>query len=265
MPSLLRALPGLHAVAAALVLAVTPACAAENGEPASPSLVEEAPSEAGDMPATPQVATTLLAIGDSITTGYGALGAGPDCAATDATNSQDATYAALLAAKMNATLVADAVSGRGLVHNFGGHSAETAKGRLLDGGHIRSGDYSKLKPSLVIVHLGTNDFFQNDPGTAFDAAYQALLEEIARAYPEARILSLIGPMLSGEDRTRAVAAIQRAVSAAARSTGRDIGFMELNYADGAADAIGCEWHPGAGTHALMADTIFGTLKEGTPP
>lgn len=266
MPSLLRTLPRLHAVAAALALAVTAGCAAESGEPALPSRVEPAQRETSDtLPAVPHAATTILAIGDSITTGYGALGAGPDCAATDATNSQDASYAARLADKVNATLVVDAVSGRGLVHNFGGHSAETAKAHLLDSGQIRSGDYSALKPSLVIVHLGTNDFFQNDPGTAFDAAYQALLEEIVSAYPDARILGLMGPMLSGEDRARAVAAIQRAISAAKVSTGREIGFLELNYADGMPDAIGCDWHPGTGTHTLMADTIFGALEEGAPP
>ncbi len=265
MSAPLRPLPGLYALAAALAFAVTPGCAAETGEPALPSLAVEVPSDASDTPAALQAGSTILTIGDSITAGYGALGAGPDCPATEATHSQDASFAALLAGKMNATLVVDAVSGRGLVHNFGGHSADTAKARLLDGGHIRSGDYGELNPSLVTVHLGTNDFFQNDPGPAFDAAYQALLEEIAGAYPEARILGLIGPMLSGEDRTRAVTAIQRAVGAATLSTGRDIGFMELNYADAAADAIGCEWHPGTGTHTLMADKIFGTLKEGTLP
>lgn len=266
MPSPQRALSGLHGFAAAIALAVTPACAAETGEQAVPGRVAEVSAIAApETAAQPWTATSILAIGDSITTGYGALGAGPDCAATEETHSQDTSYAALLAKQLNASLVVDAVSGRGLVHNFGGHSAETAKERLLDGGHIRSGEYSTLNPSLVIVHLGTNDFFQNDPGTAFDAAYQALLEEIAGAYPDARILSLIGPMLSGEDRTRAAAAIQRAVNAAKSSTGRDISFMQLNYADGAADAIGCEWHPGTGTHVLMSDTIFGKLTEGTFP
>jgi lysophospholipase L1-like esterase len=200
-------------------------------------------------------AREIFVIGDSITTGYGALGPGPDCAATDATHSADAAYAAVLARRLKAKLIVDAVSGRGLVHNVEGQPAPTVKALLLDGGAIRSGRYRRLSPELVLIHIGTNDHFQNDPGPAFEAAYVDLLETLAGAYPDARLVGLFGPSLSGGDRARAVGAITRAIETAEGTTGREIGFLQLDYDDDPVTAIGCDWHPGVSTHAAMAAAI----------
>ncbi len=207
----------------------------------------------------------IFVIGDSLTTGYGALGAGPDCKATEETHSADAAYAALLARQLNATLVVDAVAGRGLVHNVQGQDAPTAKASLIDGGEISTGTYSGLTPALVIVHIGTNDHFQNVPGPAFEAAYQTLLELIADTYPDARILSLFGPALHGEEAARATGAINRAIKAANTKTGRGVQFLQLKYDDDPVKAIGCDWHPGTSTHAAMAEAIAGFLAEEARP
>lgn len=207
----------------------------------------------------------IFVIGDSLTTGYGALGAGPDCKATDETHSQDAAYASLLARQLGATLVVDAIAGRGLVHNVTGQDAPTAKASLLDDPNIRAGAYSTLNPALVLVHIGTNDHYQNIPGPAFEAAYQDLLEAIADTYPEAHIVGLFGPALHGEEAARATGAIKRAIAAASTAKKRRIGFLQLAYATDPVNAIGCDWHPGTATHAAMAKVIADYLNEEAAP
>ena len=220
-------------------------------------------AQACEADSTPFEGRQIFVIGDSISTGYGALGKGPDCEANDETNSPDITYAAVLAKQLGANLIVDAVAGRGLVHNVDGQPAPTVKAKLLDDPQIRRGAYRDLKPALVMVHIGTNDFYRNDPGPAFEAAYQSLLEELARAYPDAEILSLFGPALHGEEAARATSAIHRAINAAQASTGREIRFLQLSYDDDPVAAIGCQWHPGVSTHAKMADAIASLLGEET--
>lgn len=232
------------AASAALLISLAPACRAESSD---------------------MTGREIFVIGDSLTTGYGALGAGPDCKATAETNSPEAAYAAVLARQLGATLVVDAVSGRGLVHNVTGQDAPTAKASLLDIPNIRAGMYSDLKPALVLVHIGTNDHYQNDPGPAFEDAYQDLLEAIADTYPDARIVGLFGPALHGEDAARATGAIKRAIASASASRKRKIGFVQLAYSKDPDDAIGCDWHPGTGTHAAMAQTIADYLTEEAAP
>lgn len=207
----------------------------------------------------------MFVIGDSLSTGYGALGEGPDCVPTEETHAPDKTYAALLAKQWNARLVLDAVSGRGLVHNVEGQTAPTVKAKLLDDPQILTGAYSRLSPALVIVHIGTNDHYQNDPGIEFETAYQALLETIAEAYPGAHILSLFGPALSGDEAARATGSIRRAIGAANETTGRNIRLLQLSYDDNPATAIGCQWHPGPSTYEKMAKAIDSFLFLKPPP
>lgn len=230
----------LRLASLALLLALAPACAAQ------PSVFE---------------GSEIFVIGDSISTGYGALGHGPDCAPLPETHAPDLTYAALLAKQLNATLVVDAVAGRGLVHNVEGQDAPTVKAKLLDDPQILTGAYSGLQPALVMVHIGTNDNYRNDPGPAFEETYEALLETIAQAYPEARILALFGPALSGEDAARATGSIHRAIDAASAATGRNIQFLQLSYDDNPDTAIGCQWHPGTSTHVKMAKAIATLLSD----
>jgi len=228
----------------ALLLGLTPACSAESAE---------------------FEGREIFVIGDSISTGYGALGHGPNCEATPETNAPDRTYAVLLAKQLKAKLIVDAVGGRGLVHNVEGQNAPTVQAKLIDDPQIRAGPYSHLDPALVIVHIGTNDHYQNDPGPEFETAYETLLEVIAGAYPDARILSLFGPALYGEDAARATGSIHRAIDAATRKTHRDIQFLHLSYDDDPVTAIGCQWHPGTSTHEKMAKAIAVMLAETARP
>lgn len=206
-------------------------------------------------------APDLFVIGDSITTGFGALGDGPDCAATSETHSAERSYAQLLATRLDLRLVADAVSGRGLVHNFRGANMPTAKATLLDGKQIES-LYNDVDPSLVLVHLGTNDFYEHDPQPAFGAAYEQLLGELAATYPDAALMALFGPMPNADAAGRATPAIRAAVDAAAARTGRPIGFVLLDYPKAATGVMGCDWHPGVATHAAMAETLAGIVLRG---
>src|SRR5207253_1331322 len=56
-------------------------------------------------------------------------------------------------------------------------------------------------PDVVVVNLGTNDFWKGDPGPSFETAYTAFLVKIRARYPAAPIIAALGPLLDGEKLT----------------------------------------------------------------
>jgi len=71
-----------------------------------------------NAPAPPE--RRMLVIGDSISTGYGVEGDGPDCAFSYATQNGARAYGALAARELSADVHIIALDGRGLVRNWGG-------------------------------------------------------------------------------------------------------------------------------------------------
>lgn len=136
----------------------------------------------------------------------------------------------------------------GLVRNFGGSSGETAM-ELLD----RAGFPENV--DVAIVHLGTNDFYQYDPGTLFENTYDGLLEDLRGRYPAATILLLSGPMLSGEDREKLDAAVSL-IASRQQSNGADVQHVLLANSQKEDGRYGCDWHPGVATQSYAADVIL---------
>lgn len=136
----------------------------------------------------------------------------------------------------------------GLVRNFGGSSGETAM-ELLD----RAGFPEHV--DVAIVHLGTNDFYQNDPGILFENAYDRLLEDLQGRYPAATILLLSGPMLSGDDREKLDTAVSL-IASRQQSNGADVQHVLLANSQKEDGRYGCDWHPGVATQSYAADVIL---------
>ena len=208
----------------------------------------------------------ILVIGDSISAGYGIEGKSRDCRFSAATENQYLTYAAVAARGFGAEVTTLAVSGRGLVVNHDG----TAKGTLPDlmaraipteaasAAAVGKEKRAEDDPSLIIVHLGTNDFGGGKRPPGFDRDYAALLERLRQTHPSAFLYAAFGPMLAAADFEAADKAIAAAV--AARRQAGDTAVRYLRFAPGKG-GLGCDWHPNAKAHRRMAEQLSAAIAE----
>jgi lysophospholipase L1-like esterase len=220
---------------------------------------------AGDWIAPPAYDHRMLVLGDSISAGYGVLGADQTCSYSAETGAPLQTYAALTAAAFNAELNLIAISGRGVTRNYAGGEG-LVMGWQLDKAlpdHEPLWDPSAFRPELVVVNLGANDFspgypdaeIESRPGEKFETEYAALLGALRAAYPEARIIAAIGPL--GE--SGVADAVARAVAAHNASANDAVGHIVLERAQ-SGHVWGCDWHPGVDSQRVMAAQLIGMIE-----
>lgn len=199
-------------------------------------------------------------IGDSITCGYGVLGAGPGCAFSADTEAETHAWGALAAADLEAAHVAIAYSGKGVIRNYGGDTTDPLPA-IYDRMYADDpstpygfGDYS---PDVVVVNLGTNDYSVGDPGTAFEDALSSFVGTIRGRHPDAWILLATSPMLGGGDHAAHRAHLDAVATGLADDRVALVDVAEQRAADG----YGCDYHPSEPTQRLMADALVARIRE----
>lgn len=210
----------------------------------------------------PAARPTIRFVGDSHTVGYGNASAKRECTPEEVWATTDATRAvpALLARHYGADVEVEAISGRGVVRNYGGFRGDTLPEAypyaLLDrrfpwrnaGGGAR----------LVVVALGTNDFSTPlKPGEKwpdrdalradFEASYVGFLRRLRAESPRAFLLLWIVDSGNGE-----IAREVGRVTDRLRASGeRKIAFVPVS---GLA-MTGCDWHPSAADDEKIAAAL----------
>ena len=213
------------------------------------------------MPPLPPSTRRIEFVGDSITTGYGNEGPGVDCTFNPAQQNEYTTYAAIAARRLGAEHVNVAWSGKTI-----GEMTEYWE-RTLPARAESKWDHQSWVPQIVVLNIGTNDFAIRDPGEArFVRMYIALFLRVRAAYPNALIVCALGPMLSDgyppgrRNRTlakRYMQATMAKLKAAGQTHFEYLDFLEQRESDG----LGCGYHPGRTTHALMAERLAAFVKE----
>jgi len=200
-------------------------------------------------------------IGDSISCGYGDLGklADTECLSTE--SAWDA-YGTVAARALGAEVSTIAVSGRGLVRNYGGDTTGTMPmlyELTITNGSKPVWDFH-IEPQAVVINLGTNDISNSkgDPGAAFRDTYVALLQTVRQKYPHTFIVCIIAPLLTGTDLGTIRGYVMDAV--AARNTAGDAGVEYLQIPPQASDKFACQYHPNVAEHQMMADQLTAELK-----
>ena len=136
-------------------------------------------------------------VGDSITAGLGNIGSMP-CGFSTATESAFWSYAQQTAMLLGEAPAANiSISGIGIYRNNGdiGPSASNPSmpfyySRNLTSETSSSSVASAMQPSVVIVNLGTNDFWNGaPPQTEFVSAYVNLFKTIRARYPSAMLVA----------------------------------------------------------------------------
>lgn len=204
----------------------------------------------------------MLVIGDDNVTGYGVLGEDQRCSFSWSTQDHGQAFGALTAEYLDAELHTIAVDGLGAYRNYGDAEGQTMSdliGVTIPGSQ-RAWLPRRYQPHVVVVSLGPADFWDGDPGEGFDQAYEGLLTKLRRDYPDALLLTTVGPQHSGKKRSGMVDSIKDAVAVRASRGDEKIDFFEMPMAK-EGRVFGCDWHAGADSHLAMADVLAEQLSE----
>lgn len=209
-------------------------------------------------------------IGDSLTVGYGNTSATRECTSADvwATTDTSQGIAPRVARRYNADYRVNAISGRGIVRNYGGAIADTVPVGypfiLFD--KANRADDPSWSPDLIVIGLGTNDFSTAlKPGEKwktraelradFETAYIAFVQQLRARHPKAFFILWATNGAEGE-----IAAQVVRVGARLQALGeRRAAVLRLDDIA----MSGCNYHPNVAEDAMMADMIISQIESGS--
>jgi lysophospholipase L1-like esterase len=199
-------------------------------------------------------------IGDSITCGYGDLGASKDCGYAPETSNESVAWGALAAKELGAMHTSIANSGRAVFKNREPSDRDelmsTVWLRTLPDDATSTWDFTRYVPDVVVINLGTNDFAHGDPGPDFVPAYAALVKSVRGKYAAAKIVCAVGPMLAPALHTVLARYVQSAI---ALVSDPKVTFLDLPPQNRTTD-LGCNYHPNQASQARMAAALVLHLR-----
>ena len=169
----------------------------------------------------------------------------------------------MTARALGAELSTIATSGQGAYRNYGGDMMNTMPmvyDRTLTNAATPAWDF-RVAPQAVVINLGTNDISNNkgDPGMPFRDAYLGLVQTVRMKYPQALIVCIIGPLLSGAE-LDAIRGHLTAVVSARRTAGDTKIELFDQIAAQTSDKAACQYHPNVAENQLMADLLTAELR-----
>lgn len=221
------------------------------------------------LPAPAAPPRRLEFIGDSGLTGFGIEGRGAQCSFSAETQRHSLTWPALTAHALGAEAVTVAYSGKGVALNYNNDPTPTLPmlyGRTLPFRDDSTWDFTAWTPDAVIIQLGSNDFWKENPGEErFRSAYLALVEELRRRYPQAHLVCVLASSFTDaypkdvQARTLARGYLSQVVEARQQAGDTRVHFVEVppNREE---EGLGCAWHPSRKTHQRVAEQMVPLLS-----
>ena len=204
----------------------------------------------------------MLVIGDDNVTGYGVLGESDQCGFSYETQDHGQALGAITAEFFGAELHTIAADGRGLTRNYEDSGkptiAELLKTTMPESDRIWQA--SRYQPDVVVVDLGTSDFWDGDPGEVFDEAYVNFLTSLRRDYPDAYVITSVGPQHDGERRDAMVGSIRGAVETRVSQGDDRVEYVDLPLAS-EGRILGCHWHAGIDSQLAMANVLAQRISD----
>lgn len=221
-------------------------------------------SEGAELLPVESAARGIEVIGDSISAGFGNESKSQHEKFSPETENANIAYGALAARALQAEYVCVAWSGKTL---WPKNTITELYDRVIPQETKSQWDFSRWRPQVVVINLGTNDVLQGTPDEKeWVAAYQAFIGRIRRNYPEAYILCAISPMLNDQfSKTKdARSAIIRYVDRVVKEC-RDAGDAKVAKLEFPAQTgefgFGAGWHPSSGQHEAMAEVLKKAIGE----
>jgi len=202
-------------------------------------------------------------IGDSITCGYGNEGESVTCASLREYQNNYLAYCAVASRELNANYSVIAISGRGVVRNYG-EKTKTSEmpmpfyyDRVLQNDSKLIWDFSSWIPRIVVINLGTNDYSTkpHPDKEVFIEGYLNLIARVRTNYPDAEIFCLCGTMA-----TPPQCKIIREVV----ETGNNSGDAKIHFVATPSFSqveCGCDWHPNTEAHKVIADKLVAEIRK----
>ncbi len=238
---------------------------------------------------------TIEIVGDSISAGYGNLGeeihpnwgdAIAPCRFSPFTESAYATYGWLAAKKLKADASILAASGFGMYQSNQGsteHVLPKFYNRIIADNENPTWNFNeKVRPQVVVINLGTNDFYSGNKCPTVNAeyykeAYSDFINTIRKNNSQAWIFCTIGPMLSDwypsgcKVLTNVKTHIQSVIEKHQADGDDRISFLEFHPESDLSDCTpdyksctettGCDWHPNVTVQQRMADILVQAIKQ----
>jgi lysophospholipase L1-like esterase len=181
-------------------------------------------------------------IGDSITVGFGVEGIGTSCPSEREFKNNWKAFSAASARELGAEYHIEAISGRGMVKNWGEKQKVSAEplplyyDRTLQADPSKKWDFSSWVPDIVVINLGTNDYSAQPvpDGDVFKKAYLDLIKKVRGYYPGAWILCCSGPAQQPPF-NEYFAGIMDSVN--------DKKVQRIDLGSLSNEELGCDWHP----------------------
>lgn len=209
------------------------------------------------LPPPPEKPMKMEFVGDSITCGYGVLGAP---GSKYLTKEEDCTvnYAALTAAHFNAEARYESISGKGIVRNCGGDAEN-----LIPQFFMRKGKTTTSRPWLfddgfapdvLVVNAGTNDVGGGTTPEDMTTAAILFIKDIRTRYPHTKIVWTYGLM-----NPQFVPALKAAVDTV-RETDKNVWFLPTTTIHGHFGEVGANGHPGILGHRRFAKELIAFIE-----
>ena len=202
------------------------------------------------VPITNQRTHLIEYIGNSITCGYGNEGiVGGTFGPT--TENHYLTYAAFNSRNFNARHLAVCRSGIGVYRNYGDIVSGSTDCMTNDYNRIFLYDSKpiynfQLKPDLICVDLGTNDFSTNNGDSArYVKKYFSFIDTLQLRNNKTDILLLLGPMLTNPDLSKIRKYLKFVVDSANKKNNGKLYFFEMSQQTG---NYGIDYHPVVSQH-----------------
>ena len=211
-------------------------------------------------------------IGDSFTAALANLSTQRECSEREIAATTDASqgFAIKVARELNAQWQVNAMSGMGMVRNWGGNLADR-NFRTFYPRQLQTDANSKLdaqwQPQVVVIGLGTNDFSSKiNAGEKrnaeqleqdFLAAYRQLIAQLNARYQQPQII-LTALKLWPDDQLRPL--VKSLVTEANTAGNARLHYLELSPMQ----LNGCQWHPNLQDHQQVAAQVRAKIKEIKP-
>ena len=199
-------------------------------------------------------------IGDSITVGYGVEGISTSCPSEREFKNNWKAFSALSARELGAEYHIIAISGRGLVKNWGEKAPKSAEplpvyyDRTLQNDPSKKWDFKSWVPDMAVINLGTNDYSaQPVPDEEpFVNAYMELIKRVRKNYPDAWIVCCSGPAQAAPFNSY-FSVIMDAFKKDKKIVRADLGALTN-------DELGCDWHPNEKGAKRIADEFVSRVR-----
>jgi lysophospholipase L1-like esterase len=216
-------------------------------------------------------------LGDSVSAGFGDLGAGPACTFAPSTEDSHVAFPGLVATAFGADHQNLAYSGCGVHWDYDRSDPvvfSTLYPATLATAPGPTWSFSSFDPDIVWITLGGDDWDQPGAGdpppslAAFEAAYDSLVTTVRQVHPLAYVILAIAPSLNDDYPSAppydALTSMETALAWELAQHPTDEKLVSFEFARAtAAQLTGCGSHPGAAEQSSMAQQAIAFIVSTT--